>query len=478
MPLAPLTLNVTSGIVGRPFTATIIGKSAGSTIEVVNDGTPGFGTVNGRVMHSGLPSDINTVVLRETLAGEGFRDSRIDILADGVLAPDIMRDRWAGDRGLDTYTKRAMYCFGGNGAGQAAPNTDILQRFPVMLPFKTKRWRFRIWNHNAGVPYAGAVNFSGLWVGPAVFGADGDPTGLYATDPVQAYAAFSTAADGSEYVGPWITDAAAQFQPNVYHLLSMGWTTAAANGGRSNAKYWFLSGAGAAAKAGQANPGAMSNTSVTAFDMRIEYEADTIGAVLYVVGDSNSEATSAQSATSPAVPQIWCHQALFGRKGAAVNAARGGAATVDLRNSASWEWTRIGTDVTPDCAVIDLGTNDCQQGRALTTYQQYYGEIVALLRSRFGANLPIYGSTVPPRNFATDTTGNANEALRISYNTWLRSLPLGLAGILDFDKALRDPANERQLLALYAGPDGLHITRQGQQQKAAIAGAVLPNLAA
>lgn len=100
MPLSPLTLNVTSGIVGRPFTATIAGKSAGSTIEIVNDGTPGFGTVNGRVTHSGLPYDINTVVLRETLAGEGFRDSRIDILADGVNAPDVNRDRWAGDRGM------------------------------------------------------------------------------------------------------------------------------------------------------------------------------------------------------------------------------------------------------------------------------------------------------------------------------------------------------------------------------------------
>lgn len=104
MPLSPLTLTVTSGIVGRPFTATIAGKSAGSTIEIVNDGTPGFGTVNGRVTHSGLPYDINTVVLRETLPGEGTRDSRIDILADGVNAPDVNRDRWAGDRGQATLT--------------------------------------------------------------------------------------------------------------------------------------------------------------------------------------------------------------------------------------------------------------------------------------------------------------------------------------------------------------------------------------
>lgn len=84
MPLNPLTLNVNSGIVGRPFSATVSGLSAGSTLEIGIDGTPGFSTVNGRVSHQSLPYQVNTLVLRETLPGEGVRESRIDIQADGV----------------------------------------------------------------------------------------------------------------------------------------------------------------------------------------------------------------------------------------------------------------------------------------------------------------------------------------------------------------------------------------------------------
>lgn len=86
MALNPLTINVTTGLIGKEFSATISGQSVGSTVEVVgggpDSGTPGFSTVNGRVYHPGLPYKVNTLVLRETKGGEGFRDSRIDVLAD------------------------------------------------------------------------------------------------------------------------------------------------------------------------------------------------------------------------------------------------------------------------------------------------------------------------------------------------------------------------------------------------------------
>ena len=86
MALNPLTLDVNYGVAGRPFQATISGASTGSTIEVLADGTPGFGVSNGRVTMARLPGSAPTatVVLRETKAGEGFRDSRIDISVDGI----------------------------------------------------------------------------------------------------------------------------------------------------------------------------------------------------------------------------------------------------------------------------------------------------------------------------------------------------------------------------------------------------------
>lgn len=86
MPLNPLSLDVTYGVAGRAFQATVLGLSSGSTLEVLNDGTPGFSTVNGRVYMSRLPGayPVATVILRETKAGEAPRDSRIDIAVDGI----------------------------------------------------------------------------------------------------------------------------------------------------------------------------------------------------------------------------------------------------------------------------------------------------------------------------------------------------------------------------------------------------------
>ena len=88
MALGPLTLNVTSGLIGKAFSATISGQSVGSTVEVLGGGpdagTPGFSTVNGRVAHPGLPYAVNTLVLRETKGGEGFRDSRSESV-DGMI---------------------------------------------------------------------------------------------------------------------------------------------------------------------------------------------------------------------------------------------------------------------------------------------------------------------------------------------------------------------------------------------------------
>jgi hypothetical protein len=89
MALNPLTLNVNSGIVGRPFSATISGLNAGSTLQVLShDGTQGFYVVNSQVLNDRLPYATNTLRLRETLAGTGTRDSVLTILADGIALGD------------------------------------------------------------------------------------------------------------------------------------------------------------------------------------------------------------------------------------------------------------------------------------------------------------------------------------------------------------------------------------------------------
>ncbi|RVT93701.1 Calx-beta domain-containing protein [Sphingomonas crocodyli] len=82
MALGALTLSVTQGVQGRPFQAKLTGLTTGK-VEVLNDGAPGFSTVNGNVMSSGLPYEVSTLSIREYEpgVGQGYRDSRIDILA-------------------------------------------------------------------------------------------------------------------------------------------------------------------------------------------------------------------------------------------------------------------------------------------------------------------------------------------------------------------------------------------------------------
>ncbi len=93
MALGNLTLSTTAGVQGRPFQANIIGLTTGR-VEVLGDGSPGFSTVNGRVMSDRLPYPVSTVVLREHEpgVGVGYHDTRIDISAAGAPVQEVAPD--------------------------------------------------------------------------------------------------------------------------------------------------------------------------------------------------------------------------------------------------------------------------------------------------------------------------------------------------------------------------------------------------
>lgn len=79
MSLSALTIASNRGTEGRPFSSAISGKSAGSTIDVLSDSTPGFWVSNGVLHHEKLPYPVNTAVLQETLAGTGTRTTRLTV---------------------------------------------------------------------------------------------------------------------------------------------------------------------------------------------------------------------------------------------------------------------------------------------------------------------------------------------------------------------------------------------------------------
>lgn len=79
MSLSALTIASSRGNEGRTFSSAISGKSAGSTIDVLADGTPGFWVSNGILHHEKLPYPVNTAVLQETLPGTGTRTTRLTV---------------------------------------------------------------------------------------------------------------------------------------------------------------------------------------------------------------------------------------------------------------------------------------------------------------------------------------------------------------------------------------------------------------
>ena len=143
MALSALSLSVTSGIQGRRFQATINGLTTGK-VEVLNDGSPGFSTVNGKVMSHGLPYPVSTVVLREREpgVGQGYRDTRIDItaLTAGQLYNQALgmigagralkRYRVGGERQSDGSIVYSVFAEDDLGATAKAGAGQMLKKYP------------------------------------------------------------------------------------------------------------------------------------------------------------------------------------------------------------------------------------------------------------------------------------------------------------------------------------------------------------
>ncbi|MFD7860750.1 SGNH/GDSL hydrolase family protein [Streptomyces sp. NPDC057682] len=80
--------------------------------------------------------------------------------------------------------------------------------------------------------------------------------------------------------------------------------------------------------------------------------------------------------------------------------------------------------------------------------------------------LKAYGGTILP--FKGDTLGfysAENEAARQTFNRWLRTSGV-YDGVVDFDRALRDPADPQRLLAAYDSGDHLHPNDAGARAMA------------
>jgi lysophospholipase L1-like esterase len=75
--------------------------------------------------------------------------------------------------------------------------------------------------------------------------------------------------------------------------------------------------------------------------------------------------------------------------------------------------------------------------------------------------ITVYGATLTPFGASRYDVG-PNEALRQAVNQWIRNSG-EFDGVIDFDRATRDPKNPRQYLPLYDSGDHLHPSDAGYQ---------------
>ena len=111
--------------------------------------------------------------------------------------------------------------------------------------------------------------------------------------------------------------------------------------------------------------------------------------------------------------------------------------------------------------VNDIGTADATDA----AQKQVADELIAAHRQivtrAHARGIRVYGATVTPLGGSDyDDPPGLREAARQAVNTWIRTARR-FDAVLDFDEAVRDPANPRQLLPAYDVGDHLHMNPSG-----------------
>ena len=105
--------------------------------------------------------------------------------------------------------------------------------------------------------------------------------------------------------------------------------------------------------------------------------------------------------------------------------------------------------------IILFGVNDLNALSDTSKYDQLlpeYQKMVALCHEN---GIKVYGAPILP--FGTSSYySDASEQVRTMINNWMRSSDSQMDGIIDFESAVADPANPKNILEKYTHSDGLH----------------------
>jgi lysophospholipase L1-like esterase len=120
--------------------------------------------------------------------------------------------------------------------------------------------------------------------------------------------------------------------------------------------------------------------------------------------------------------------------------------------------------------VNDIGTADATQAAQKQVASDLIAAYEQIITRAHALGIRVYGATITPfgGNTAYDDPQGTREAARQTVNEWIRT-SRQFDAVLDFDQAIRDPANARQINPAFDVGDHLHLNPTGYK---AVANAV------
>jgi lysophospholipase L1-like esterase len=203
---------------------------------------------------------------------------------------------------------------------------------------------------------------------------------------------------------------------------------------------------------------------------RVEVEAAGTAGAIVAFGDSITDGSASTPDTNSRWPDVLARRLLAAPtpiKMGVLNAGIGGNRVLSeaAYGSGINALARFEIDVLSQPGVTHVivfeGINDIGNARQtpMPTAEDLIAAHKQLIERAHARGLTVIGGTLPPfwgAGYYTD----AGEAKRQALNQWIRT---GKAydGVIDFDKATRDPADPRKLLAAYDSCDHLHPNSAG-----------------
>ena len=325
------------------------------------------------------------------------------------------------------------------GGGHAGPTSGIY-RMPLKFGATITRWRAHFRNNNPRFGTDGPpVSISNVYFGPASNGDFSSSSRIGST--------YSTGTTGT--VTPWVST---PINAGTEYALSYQFSGTATN---------RVVGGGWSASSVNSTSATLTRVTSLPLDVWIEAEVAPEVPVIAAFGDSLS---SGVGATLP-VHDSWLSQWTRANGALPVHYTASGDTMAGWADSNAYKWQRWQGLTRPDAVVHNMGSNDVFNGANLATLQERRAASIEQLGNLVSP--VIYTATITPR---TSSSG-AEEAVRRSYNTWLKGLPDAARDVFDFVPAI---SGDDERISPGFDADGIHLNTAGY---AAVAGAITRPLA-